>query len=92
MADEQPQAEPTQEQPKQEQQSPPKEKVPSKWPARWLRFKEFVKESRRVLRVTKKPTGDEFKTIVKISGAGILLIGLMGFLIFFASYGIKSFG
>jgi len=95
MADEQPQTEPTQEQPAQEQaqaQAPPKVKAPSKWPERWVRFKTFVKESQKVLRVTKKPTGDEFKTIVKISGAGILLIGLMGFLIFFASYGIKSFG
>jgi len=35
----------------------------------------------RVLRVTKKPTKFEFKTIVKASGLGILIIGLIGFII-----------
>ncbi len=46
-----------------------------------LRFKEFVTECRRVLMVTKKPTNLEFKQIVKVSGLGILLIGLIGFLV-----------
>ena len=46
-----------------------------------LKFKEFVTECRRVLMVTKKPTNDEFKQIVKVSGLGILLIGLIGFMI-----------
>lgn len=48
------------------------------------KFKEFIIECRRVLKVTKKPSRDEFKTIVKISGVGILIIGLIGFLIHFA--------
>jgi protein transport protein SEC61 subunit gamma-like protein len=49
---------------------------------RWLLgIKEFVIECRRVLRVTKKPGKDEFKQIVKVSGLGIVLIGLIGFLI-----------
>ena len=43
--------------------------------------KRFGKECLRVLRVTKKPTGDEFKTIVKVSGLGILIIGMIGFII-----------
>lgn len=41
----------------------------------------FIQESIRVLKVTKKPDSTEFKTIVKVSGLGILAIGLMGFLI-----------
>lgn len=45
------------------------------------RLKRFWKECIRVLRVTKKPDKTEFKTIVKVSGLGILLIGLIGFLI-----------
>lgn len=45
------------------------------------KFKSFIKECVRVLRITKKPTGTEFKTIVKVSGIGMLLIGLLGFLI-----------
>lgn len=45
------------------------------------RLKSFIIECRRVLQVTKKPTMVEFKTIVKVSGLGILIIGLVGFII-----------
>ena len=44
-------------------------------------FKAFLAECRRVLKVTKKPNKDEFKTIVKVSGLGILAIGLIGFVL-----------
>jgi len=47
----------------------------------WLKFKGFINECVRVLRVTKKPDKTEFLTIVRASGLGILIIGLMGFLI-----------
>ncbi len=47
----------------------------------FTRLKGFIKECKRVLRVTKKPTKDEFKNIVKISGIGILIIGLIGFIV-----------
>ena len=46
------------------------------------KLKSFIIESKRVLKVTKKPDSDEYKTIVKVSGLGILLIGAVGFLIF----------
>ena len=45
------------------------------------KIKSFIRESIRVLRVTKKPDAIEFKTIVKVSGIGILVIGLIGFLV-----------
>lgn len=41
----------------------------------------YLRECHRVLKVTKKPNSEEFKTIVKVSAAGMLLIGLVGFLI-----------
>jgi len=47
----------------------------------WTRTKRKLTEYMRVLRVTKKPTGVEFKTIVKVSGLGMIVIGLIGFLI-----------
>ncbi len=50
-------------------------------PTRKARFKSYLKECWRVLKVTKKPGSDEFKTIVKVSGLGIAIIGLLGFLI-----------
>lgn len=67
-------------------------KEPGKWKQRWLRLKEFTKECKRVLAITKKPNRDEFKTIVKISGIGIGLIGLIGFLIHFAREGLRALG
>ena len=48
----------------------------------WIpKIKSFSIECRRVLKVTKKPDMIEFKTIVKVSGLGMILIGLIGFII-----------
>ena len=47
----------------------------------WIRFKRFLGECLRVLRVTRKPSKIEFKTIVKVSGLGMIIIGLIGFMI-----------
>jgi len=41
----------------------------------------YINKCRIVLRVTKKPTKQEFMTIVKVSGMGIIIIGLIGFAI-----------
>ena len=45
------------------------------------RLKEFLMESRRVLKVTRKPSSFEFKTIVKVAGLGIIIIGIVGFIV-----------
>ncbi len=45
------------------------------------KIKSFIQESIRVLKVTKKPDATEFKTIVKVSGLGIIIIGLIGFIV-----------
>jgi len=47
------------------------------------KIKDFFKECKRVLKITKKPDSAELKTIVKISGLGIIAIGLIGFAIHF---------
>jgi protein transport protein SEC61 subunit gamma-like protein len=47
----------------------------------WVRFKSFLGECLRVLRVTRKPSKIEFNTIVKVSGLGMIIIGLIGFVI-----------
>jgi len=44
-------------------------------------LREFIGQCKRVILVTKKPDSFEFKTIVKVSGLGILLIGFIGFII-----------
>ncbi len=46
-----------------------------------IKLKSFIKECKRVLQLTKKPSKEEFKIIVKITAAGMFLIGLIGFLI-----------
>ena len=45
------------------------------------KVKSFIGECLRVLKVTKKPDAIEFKTVVKVSGLGILIIGLIGFVV-----------
>lgn len=45
------------------------------------KLRSFIGECRRVLTVTKKPSKDELMAIVKVSGIGIALIGLIGFLL-----------
>jgi len=50
-------------------------------PSFWFKVKRFYLECSRVLKVTKKPNSVEFKTIVKVSGLGIIVIGTIGFLI-----------
>jgi len=43
-----------------------------------LRLGEYL----RVLKLTRKPKRDEFAIIAKVAGAGILLIGFIGFVIY----------
>ncbi|MFH1587369.1 MAG: protein translocase SEC61 complex subunit gamma [Candidatus Diapherotrites archaeon] len=50
---------------------------------------EFIQSSRRVMIVSKKPDWNEFQTIAKITGLGIVLIALVGFII---SFVFKFFG
>lgn len=45
------------------------------------KIRKIILEYKRVVIVTKKPTKDEFITIVKVSGLGILAVGLLGFII-----------
>lgn len=45
------------------------------------RLKRFGNQCRIVLRVTKKPSKFEFKTIVKVSALGIVIIGFIGFVL-----------
>lgn len=46
-----------------------------------FKLKRFIKECARVLKVTKKPSNFEYKTIVKVSALGMLVIGFLGFLV-----------
>ena len=41
----------------------------------------YLAECKRVLQLTKKPDKKEFWMIFKVTGIGILLIGLVGFIV-----------
>ena len=41
----------------------------------------FLKQCERVLRVSKKPDADEYKTVAKVTGVGIIIIGVIGFIV-----------
>jgi len=45
------------------------------------KFGSFIVQCKRVWQVLRKPTGEEFKTIAKVSAIGILIIGAAGFII-----------
>ena len=44
-------------------------------------IKNFIAKCRRVWSVLKKPTKEEFEKVAKVSAIGILILGLIGFLI-----------
>jgi len=52
-------------------------------------FGSFIGECRRVLTITRKPTKQEYRDLVKICGLGLLLIGFTGFLISTAATYLK---
>ena len=45
------------------------------------KLKVFFKKCKRVWNVLKKPSKKEFETISKVSGIGIALLGVIGFII-----------
>ncbi len=46
------------------------------------RIRDTLKEWKRVLKITRKPDREEFVMSAKVTGAGILIIGTIGFLIY----------
>ena len=52
---------------------------PKEWPG--IAKKKF-REYKRVLSITRKPKMNEFQAVVKVTGLGMVVIGLIGFTIF----------
>ncbi|PIZ51238.1 protein translocase SEC61 complex subunit gamma [Candidatus Woesearchaeota archaeon CG_4_10_14_0_2_um_filter_33_13] len=46
------------------------------------KLRRFLKETTRVLRITKRPNREEYKSLLKVTGLGICIIGALGFVIF----------
>ena len=45
------------------------------------RFDKFVKDSKRVLKVSRKPDAKEYRELAKVVSIGVLIIGVIGFVI-----------
>ena len=51
----------------------------------WLKmikkFKSFLASSKRILLIAKKPSGKEFWAMAKVVGLGMIVIGVIGFIV-----------
>ena len=47
------------------------------------KIKDFMEASRRVLVLAKKPDWKEFSTMAKVTAIGIVIIGVIGFIVIF---------
>ena len=45
------------------------------------RLDKFVKDSKRVLKVARKPDKDEYLQFAKVTAIGVVIIGIIGFVI-----------
>lgn len=45
-------------------------------------MRDFVEQCLRVLRLTIKPTKEEYLTVSKVSFIGLFIIGFLGFIVF----------
>jgi len=57
-----------------------------------MKIKNFFKNCIRVLKVTRRPTRNEYLSASKITGIGILIIGTIGFGIFLIFHFTGLFG
>ncbi len=56
-----------------------------------MSFSEFVQQARRVLRLARKPTREEFIRTAKITGIGIILLGFIGYVIHMIYYLLTTY-
>jgi len=54
------------------------------------RIKKAYSETRRILRLTRKPKRSEFEETARITGLGMIVVGLIGFIIFIISELIRE--
>ena len=51
-------------------------------------FQDFVQSSTRIFNVSRKPDMKEFQAMSKVTGLGIILIGVIGYIVKFLLEGI----
>ncbi len=53
-------------------------------------IKKAYSETRRILRLTRKPKRSEYEETAKITGLGMIIVGLVGFIVFIISELIRE--
>jgi protein transport protein SEC61 subunit gamma-like protein len=56
------------------------------------RIKESLSSYRRVIKIARKPSTKEYTMVAKVTGLGIILIGIVGLFIKTVSFYISLFG
>ena len=80
------------------QESKPEEKVSHKakkiekpkGPGLFSKIKNKLSQYKRVVNVARKPEREEFISSIKITGSGIVLIGVIGFIIFLLYFLVRA--
>ena len=80
------------------QQSKPQEKASHKakkidkpkGPGLFAKIKGKISQYKRVVSIARKPEKEEFISSVKITGSGMALIGVIGFIIFLLYFLVRS--
>lgn len=49
-------------------------------------FDKFIKDAKRVLKVSRKPDGKEYLDLAKVSALGVVIVGGIGYLIVCLGY------
>ncbi|MCS4542408.1 MAG: protein translocase SEC61 complex subunit gamma [Euryarchaeota archaeon] len=44
-------------------------------------MRNFIDDAKRILRVSKKPSRDEYWIVAKVTGIGIIIVGIIGLII-----------
>jgi protein transport protein SEC61 subunit gamma and related proteins len=52
----------------------------------------FIKQCQRVLKVSKKPDREEYVNVAKVTAVGIIIIGVIGFVIIIVAQLIQGTG
>lgn len=53
-------------------------------------MRKFFHDAKRVIAVARKPDREEYLQVAKVAGLGILLIGVVGFVIMLISYFLQQ--
>lgn len=46
-----------------------------------MEMKELLKRCNRILHISRKPTGDEYSKVARVTALGMVILGLTGFVI-----------